>query len=53
MHVFVDGKIAEEGGPELAEQLEAEGYDKYLKAAAAVSRQALARLPQPPTIDER
>jgi Fe-S cluster assembly ATP-binding protein len=35
VHVFVDGRIAEEGGPELAEQLEAEGYDKYVKAAAA------------------
>ncbi len=34
VHVFVDGRIAEEGGPELAEQLEAEGYDKYVKAAA-------------------
>ena len=34
VHVFVDGKIAEEGGPELADQLEAEGYDKYVKAAA-------------------
>jgi Fe-S cluster assembly ATP-binding protein len=33
VHVFVDGKIAEEGGPELAEQLEAEGYDKYTRAA--------------------
>jgi Fe-S cluster assembly ATP-binding protein len=32
VHVFVDGKIAEQGGAELAEQLEAEGYDKYLKA---------------------
>ncbi len=30
VHVFVDGKIAEQGGPELAEALEAEGYDKYL-----------------------
>ncbi|MEY3406812.1 MAG: hypothetical protein RLZZ556_884 [Actinomycetota bacterium] len=29
VHVFVDGKIAEEGGPELADKLEAEGYDKY------------------------
>ena len=35
VHVFVDGKIAEQGGSELAEQLEAEGYDKYLKAATA------------------
>ena len=34
VHVFVDGRIAEQGGPELADQLEAEGYDKYLKAAA-------------------
>ena len=33
VHVFVDGKIAEQGGPELAEALEAEGYDKYLRAA--------------------
>lgn len=32
VHVFVEGKIAEEGGPELAERLEAEGYDKYQKA---------------------
>jgi Fe-S cluster assembly ATP-binding protein len=31
--VFVAGRIAEQGGPELAEQLEAEGYDKYVKAA--------------------
>ncbi len=29
VHVFVDGRIAEEGGPELADQLEAEGYEKY------------------------
>ena len=33
MHVFVAGRIVEEGGPELADQLEAEGYDKYVKAA--------------------
>jgi Fe-S cluster assembly ATP-binding protein len=30
VHVFVAGKIAEEGGPELAERLEADGYDRYL-----------------------
>src|SRR5512139_2360324 len=29
VHVFVDGRIAEEGGPELAERLEAEGYDRF------------------------
>ena len=32
VHVFVDGRIAEEGGPELAERLEAEGYDRFLPA---------------------
>lgn len=30
VHVFVDGRIVEEGGPELADRLEAEGYDRYL-----------------------
>jgi Fe-S cluster assembly ATP-binding protein len=34
VHVFVAGRIVEEGGPELADQLEAEGYEKYTKAAA-------------------
>ena len=34
VHVFVDGRIAEEGGPELADRLEAEGYDKYVTASA-------------------
>jgi Fe-S cluster assembly ATP-binding protein len=34
VHVFVNGRIADEGGPELAEELEANGYDKYVKAAA-------------------
>src|ERR671934_34928 len=29
VHVFVDGRIVEEGGPELAEKLEAEGYERY------------------------
>ena len=33
VHVFVDGRMVEEGGPELADQLEAECYDKYIKAA--------------------
>ncbi|MEY4743384.1 MAG: hypothetical protein RIR34_723 [Actinomycetota bacterium] len=35
VHVFVAGKVAEEGGPELAERLEAEGYDRYVAAASA------------------
>ncbi len=34
VHVFVDGKVAENGGPELAERLENEGYDRYLPANA-------------------
>ncbi len=34
VHVFVDGKIAEEGGPELADRLEAEGYDRFTKTNA-------------------
>ena len=35
VHVFVDGKVAESGGKELADQLEAEGYDRYLNPASA------------------
>ncbi len=35
VHVFVDGRIAEEGGRELADKLEAEGYESYVKAAQA------------------
>ncbi|MGW6276034.1 Fe-S cluster assembly ATPase SufC [Kribbella sp. NPDC055071] len=34
VHVFVDGRVAEEGGPELAEELEANGYERFLKAGA-------------------
>ena len=30
VHVFVGGKIVESGGPELAQRLEAEGYDAWL-----------------------
>ena len=35
VHVFVDGRIVEEGGRELADSLEAEGYEKFLKADAS------------------
>jgi Fe-S cluster assembly ATP-binding protein len=35
VHVFSDGRIVAEGGPELAEELEREGYDKYVSAEAA------------------
>ncbi|MDQ6754388.1 MAG: Fe-S cluster assembly ATPase SufC [Actinomycetota bacterium] len=34
VHVFIDGSIAEEGGPELADRLEDEGYDRFLPAVA-------------------
>jgi Fe-S cluster assembly ATP-binding protein len=35
VHVFIAGRVAEQGGAELAERLEAEGYDRYTKAATA------------------
>ena len=34
VHVFIDGRIVEEGGPELADRLEEEGYDRYATATA-------------------
>ena len=34
VHVLVAGRIVASGGPELAHELEAEGYDKFLPAAA-------------------
>jgi Fe-S cluster assembly ATP-binding protein len=34
VHVFIDGRIADEGGRELADRLESEGYDRYLTASA-------------------
>lgn len=35
VHVFVDGRVAEEGGPELADRLEDEGYDRFASPATA------------------
>jgi Fe-S cluster assembly ATP-binding protein len=35
VHVFVGGKIVAEGGPELADELEASGYERFATAAAA------------------
>ena len=35
VHVFVDGRIAEQGGPELADRLENEGYDRFLPTGAS------------------
>ncbi len=37
VHVFVNGRIVEQGGPELAHELEANGYTKYGVDAPAVS----------------
>ncbi|MFD6098735.1 Fe-S cluster assembly ATPase SufC [Nocardiopsis flavescens] len=34
VHVFANGRIAESGGPELADALEAEGYERFVKAGA-------------------
>jgi Fe-S cluster assembly ATP-binding protein len=33
VHVFVEGRIVAEGGPELAEKLEAEGYEAFVPQA--------------------
>ena len=35
VHVVVDGRIVESGGPEVALELEAQGYEEYRKAHAA------------------
>ena len=32
VHVIINGKVAEEGGPELADRLENEGYDRFFTA---------------------
>jgi Fe-S cluster assembly ATP-binding protein len=40
VHVFVAGKVAEQGGPELAERLEEEGYDRYTDAPESASAAA-------------
>ena len=34
VHVFADGRIAESGGPELAQVLESDGYERFVKAGA-------------------
>ncbi|WP_337005013.1 MULTISPECIES: Fe-S cluster assembly ATPase SufC [unclassified Microbacterium] len=36
VHVVVAGKIVEEGGPELADRLENEGYDRFLDPSAPI-----------------
>jgi len=34
VHVFIEGRIVEEGGPEFADRLEDEGYDRFVKVEA-------------------
>jgi Fe-S cluster assembly ATP-binding protein len=34
VHVMVGGRIVEEGGPELADRLENEGYDRFIETSA-------------------
>jgi Fe-S cluster assembly ATP-binding protein len=41
VHVFVGGRIVAEGGPELADTLEAEGYDKWVKGAGPAKVEAV------------
>lgn len=36
VHVIVAGKIVEEGGPELADRLEEEGYDRFLESSTPI-----------------
>ena len=40
VHVFVAGRVAEEGGPELADRLEEEGYDRFVEAPESASAAA-------------
>src|SRR4051812_12968479 len=42
VHVFIEGRIVEEGGPELAERLENEGYDRFTGATTPASEPAAA-----------
>jgi Fe-S cluster assembly ATP-binding protein len=37
VHVFVDGRIVSQGGPELADELETHGYERFIAAARAGS----------------
>ena len=40
VHVFMDGRIVAEGGPELAHELEAGGYEAFAPAGVAVGEEA-------------
>ena len=40
VHVMIGGRIVQEGGPELAERLEDEGYDRFLEPLAGAAADA-------------
>jgi len=50
VHVFVKGRIVEQGGPELADELEAHGYEKYVKAEGGATPEAVRPLPSGPVL---
>ena len=35
VHVFIGGRIVESGGPELADELDANGYERFTQAVGA------------------
>ena len=37
VHVFVGGRIVESGGPELADELEANGYERFTQAVGSLT----------------
>src|SRR5664279_1675620 len=49
VHVFVDGRFVEEGGPELADRLEVGGYERYGDGGVEVPTAAPERKPLPGT----
>jgi len=55
VHVFVGGRIVEEGGPELAETLETEGYERWTALARGDTEPAggQPRTPDGPKSPER
>jgi Fe-S cluster assembly ATP-binding protein len=38
VHILIDGRVVDSGGPELAERLEAEGYEAWREEASEASR---------------
>ena len=42
VHVFVGGRVVASGGPELAHQLESEGYEAFIPAGVSVETEGTA-----------